>query len=82
MRFEIDEIKENIRLKIGDDTEEYTNGVNSCKKNKIVIEHQKRNEESNNTAIGKVENKSVESEQHTIRDKLKEDLQVVWHKVR
>jgi hypothetical protein len=25
---EIDEIKENIRLKIGDDTEDYTNGVN------------------------------------------------------
>ena len=47
-----------------------------------VIEHQKRDQESNSTAIGKVENKSAEGEQHTVRNKLKEDLQVMWHKVR
>ena len=47
-----------------------------------VIEHQKRDQESKSTAIGKVENKSAEGEQHTVRDKLKEDLQVMWHKVR
>jgi len=29
-----------------------------------------------------VENKSAEREQHTVRNKLKEDLQVMWHKVR
>jgi len=28
---EIDEIKESVRLKVGDDTEDYTNGVKSCK---------------------------------------------------
>ena len=47
-----------------------------------VIEHQKRDPESNSTAIGKVENKSAEREQHTVRNKLKEDLQIMWHKVR
>ena len=29
-----------------------------------------------------MENKSAEREQHTVRNKLKEDLQVMWHKVR
>jgi hypothetical protein len=29
-----------------------------------------------------VENKSAEGEQHTVRNKLKEDLQIMWHKVR
>jgi len=29
-----------------------------------------------------VENKSAEGEQHTVRKKLKEDLQIMWHKVR
>jgi hypothetical protein len=47
-----------------------------------IIEHQKRDQESNSTAIGKVENKSAEGEQHTVRNKLNEDLQVMWHKVR
>jgi hypothetical protein len=79
---EIDEIKENVRLKIEDDTEDYTNGVNRCKRDTNVIEHQKRDQESNSTAIGKVENKSTKGEQHTVRDKLKEDLQIMWHKVR
>jgi len=79
---EMDVIKESVRLEIGDDTEDGTNGVNSCKMDTNVIEHQKRDQESNSTAIGKVENKSAEGEQHTVRNKLKEDLQVMWHKVR
>jgi len=54
--FEIDEIKENIRLKIGDDTEEYTNGVNGDKMDTNVIEHQKRDQESKDTGFGKVKN--------------------------
>ena len=29
-----------------------------------------------------MENKSAEGEQHTVRKKLKEDLQIMWHKVR
>jgi len=36
---EIDEIKENIILKIGDDTEDYTNGVNGDNMDTNVIEH-------------------------------------------
>jgi hypothetical protein len=79
---EIDKIKENIRFKIEDDTEDYTNGVNSCKRDTNVIEHQKSDQEINSTAIGKVENKSAEGEQHTVGNKLKEDLQIMWHKVR
>jgi hypothetical protein len=47
-----------------------------------VTEHQKRDQESKSTAIGKVENKSAEDEQHTVKNKLKEDLQIMWHKVR
>jgi len=39
MGIEIDEIKENIRLKIGDDTEDYTNGVNGNKMDTNVLEH-------------------------------------------
>jgi hypothetical protein len=64
---EIDEIKENVRLQIEDDTEDYTNGENSCKRDTNVIEQQKRDQESNSTAIGKVENKSAEGQQHTGR---------------
>jgi hypothetical protein len=66
---EIDEIEENIRLKILDDTEEYTNGVNGEKMDTNVIEHQKRDQESMLcTGFGKVENnkhQSTEGEQHT-----------------
>ena len=65
---EIDEIKEKIRLKIGDDTEDYTNGVNGDKMDTNVIGHQKRDQENNNTGFGKVENNkhpSAEGEQHT-----------------
>ena len=83
--FEIDEIKENIRLKIGDDTEEHTKGVNSDKMDANIIGHQKRDQENYNTGFGKVENNkhpSAEGEQHTIKNKLKEDLQIMWHKVR
>jgi predicted nucleotide-binding protein (sugar kinase/HSP70/actin superfamily) len=63
-------------------TEDNTNAVNCCKMDTNVIEHQKRDQESNSTVIGKVENKSAEGEKHTVRDKLKEDLRVMWHKVR
>jgi hypothetical protein len=76
---EIDEIKENIRVKIRGDTEDYTNGVNGDKMDTNVIEHQKRDQES------KVENNnhpSAEGEQHTIGNKLKEDFQIIWYKVR
>jgi len=82
---ELDEIKENIRLKIGDDTEDYTNGVNGDKMDTNGLEHQKRQQDSNDTGFGKVENNkrsSAEGEQHTVRNKLKEDLQIMWHKVR
>ena len=59
---EIDEIKESVRLEIGDDTQDCTNGVNSCKMDTNVIQHQKRDQESISTAIGKVENKRAEEE--------------------
>jgi hypothetical protein len=77
---EIDEVKENIRLKVGDDTEDYTNGVNGDKMDTNVIQYQKRDQESNNTGFGKVENKkhpSAERKQHTVRNELKEDLQIM-----
>ena len=51
MAVEIDQIKENIRLKIGDDIEDYTNGVNGDKMDTNVIEHQKRDQESNNNGF-------------------------------
>jgi len=85
MDVEIDGIIENIRLKIGNDTEDHTNGVNGDKMDTNVIEHQKRDQESKNTGFGKAENNehpSAEGEQHTGSNKLKEDLQVMWHKVR
>jgi len=50
-----------------------------------VIEHQKGENGSKNTGFGKAQNNkhpSAEGEQHTGRNKLKEDLQVIWHKVR
>jgi len=56
MAIEIDEIKQNIRLQTGDDTEDYTNRVNGDKMDTNVIEHQKRDEENDNTGFGKVEN--------------------------
>ena len=45
-----------MRLKIGDDAEDYTTGVNGDKMDTNVIEHQKRDQESNNTGFDKVEN--------------------------
>ena len=50
-----------------------------------VIEHQKRHQESKNTGFGKAENDkhpSSEGQQHTGRNKLKEDRQIMWHTVR
>ena len=50
-----------------------------------VIEHQKRDEENDNTGFGKVEynkHQSAEGEQHTFKNKLNEYLQIMWHKVR
>ena len=50
-----------------------------------VIHHQKRDQEIKNTGFGKAENNkhpSSDGEQQTGRNKLKEDLQVMWHKVR
>jgi len=50
---EINEIKEYIRFKIGDATEEYTNGANGDKMDADVIEHQKRDQENDNTGFGR-----------------------------
>ena len=80
-----DEIKENIRLKVGDDTEDCTNGLNGDKADTNVIERQKTDQENNDTGFGKVENNkhaSAEGEQHKVGNKLKEDLQIMWHKLR
>jgi len=85
MAIEIDEIKENIILKIGDDTEDYTNGVNGDKMDTNVLEHQKRDQENGNAGFGKVQNNkhpSAEGERHTVKNKLKEYLQIMCHKVR
>ena len=53
MAVDIDKIKENIRLKIGDDTEDYTNEVNCDKMDTNIIEHHKRDQDNNNTGFGK-----------------------------
>ena len=50
---EIDEIKENIGLKKGGDTEDYRNVVNGDKMDTNIIEHQKRDQERNNTGLVK-----------------------------
>ena len=50
-----------------------------------VIQHQKRDQGSNDTGLGKVENNkhlSAEGEQRTVRNKIKEDIRIMWHKVR
>ena len=60
-------------------------GVNGNKMDTNITEHQKRDQDRNNTGFGKVENNkhlSAEGEQHTDRNKLKEELQIMWHKVR
>jgi len=83
---ESDEIKENISFKIGVETEDYTNEVNGDKINNNIIEHQKKRDQGNeNTDFGKVENNkhlSAEVELHTFKNKLKEDLQIMWHKLK
>jgi hypothetical protein len=59
--------------------------VNGDKMNTNFIQCQKRDQESNNTGYGKEENNkhpSAEGQQHTVRNKLKEDLQILWHKMR
>ena len=58
--------------------------MNGDKVGTKVIEHQKRDQESSDTGFGKVENNKHPSagEQHTVSNKLKEDLQIIWHKVR
>jgi len=82
---EIDEIRENIRLEIGEATEDYTNEVKGDRTNASGTEYQKRDKENENTDCDKAQiNKhpSAEGEQHAVKNKLKEDLQIMWHKVR
>jgi uncharacterized protein YdeI (BOF family) len=50
-----------------------------------IMEHQKRDQEGNSNAIGKVGNykqPSAERERHTDRNKLKEHLQIMCHMLR
>ena len=50
-----------------------------------VIQHYKRDQENDNTVFGNVENNkhpNAKGEQRTVTNKLKEDLQIMWHKVR
>jgi len=71
---EIDEIRENIRLEIGEATEDYTNGVNGDRRDANGIEYQKRDKENENTDRGNAQiNKhpDVEGEQNTVKNKLK-----------
>jgi hypothetical protein len=59
--------------------------VNGEKMDTNVIEHQKRDQESNSNGFGKGESNKqqrAEGEQHIVRNKLKKDLQMMWHKVR
>jgi len=82
---EIDEIRENIRLEIGEATENYTNEVNRDRTDTNDIEYQKRDKENENTDCGKAQitkHPSAKGEQHTVKNKLKEYLQIMWHKVR
>ena len=82
---EIDEIKGNINLKIWNDRECRTKELNGDKMDINDKEHQKRDQECNNTGLGKTENNKhpgAGGEQHTVEKKLKEDLQISLHKVR
>ena len=59
--------------------------MNGDRRDANVLEYQKRNKENENTECGKAEiNKhpSTDGEQQTVKNKLKEDLQIMWHKVR
>jgi hypothetical protein len=76
----MDEIKEYIRLKIWNDTEDHTKEMNGDKMDTNDKEHQKGRQESNNTVLGKIETKEhpeAKGEQHASRNKLKEDLQIM-----
>ena len=81
---EIDEIKENISLTIWNDRD-HTKEMNGDKLDTNDKERQKREQESNNTGLGKIENNKhlvAEGQQHAVKNKLKEDLQTMLHKVR
>ena len=56
-----------------DDDDDYDGDNNN------VIEHQKRDQESK---VEKNNHLSAEGEQHTVRNTLKGDLHIIWHKVR
>jgi hypothetical protein len=73
---DIDDMQEGIRHKIW--KEDRTKGMNSD--NRIVTINQKGEEEINNT-VSLVINSETEAGDHT-RNKLKEELQIMWHKVR
>jgi hypothetical protein len=49
---------------------------------KTDTQHQNRDKESNNTGLGKIKHSGTEVGQHTVRNKLKEDLQIMWHTLR
>ena len=82
---EVDEIKKNTRLKLEDDKEDRTKEVKGDKMDTNFTENQKRDQEHNNTGSDTIENNKhpkAEGEQNRDRNKLKEDLQIMWHKVR
>jgi hypothetical protein len=60
---EIEKIQENIRFKIRDDTEDHTKEVNSNKMDTTVTEHQKVDQDINNTRFDKVENNKHPSDE-------------------
>ena len=73
-----DEIKEYISLKIWNDRD-YTRGMNGDKVDKNDKERQRRDQESNSTGLGKIENNKHPGagEQHAVKNKLKEALQTM-----
>jgi len=78
------QIKEYIRLKIRNYMEDHTKGMNGNKMHTNDKENQKEHQESNNINLGKIKNNKypeAKREQHTVRNKLKEDLQIMCHKV-
>jgi heme-degrading monooxygenase HmoA len=75
----IDEVKEYIILKIWSNTDDHTKGMNDDKKDTNDEDHQKGRQESYNNDLGKIENHKhpgEKVEQHAVRNKLKEDLQI------
>jgi len=82
---ESDEIKENIRLKLCNNTEDHTKGMNGDKIDTNDKEHQQKRPRKNSTGLGKTENNKhtgAEGEQYAVSNKLREDLNIMWHKVR